>query len=183
MQKADEERIREKYGRITDILIQNNETITTMESCTAGLIASLITDREGSSAAFRGALVTYSNEVKIQHGVSVDILNTYGVYSVQTACEMARTARRVIPSDYSIAVTGTFGNADPENADSVPGEVFYAVDSRSGTRSCHLSVPVQTARYAYKWYMADAIADTVLALLAQDKKAEPRDMTEDKEND
>ena len=48
--------------------------ITTMESCTAGQIASLLTDTSGSSAIIEGAFVTYSNEAKIQIGVSDTIL-------------------------------------------------------------------------------------------------------------
>ena len=58
---AAEQAIRRKYERLTKELIKRELTITTMESCTAGQIASLITDTEGSSAVLPGAFVTYSN--------------------------------------------------------------------------------------------------------------------------
>ena len=63
---VDETRVRRKYQDITLRLIEMKLQITTMESCTSGLIASLITDTEGSSAVLKGAFVTYSNEAKIR---------------------------------------------------------------------------------------------------------------------
>ena len=66
---VDEKSVREKYRCLTRTLIEKKLTITTMESCTAGQLASLITDTEGSSAVLKGAYVSYSNEVKIRLGV------------------------------------------------------------------------------------------------------------------
>ena len=56
-----EDKVREGYARLTKLLIERKMTITTMESCTAGQIASLVTDTEGSSAVLKGAFVTYCN--------------------------------------------------------------------------------------------------------------------------
>ncbi|MGN0960180.1 MAG: CinA family protein, partial [Coriobacteriales bacterium] len=50
------------YRQLTLLLIERGLSASTMESCTGGLIASLITDTEGSSAVLKGAFVTYSNE-------------------------------------------------------------------------------------------------------------------------
>ena len=50
-------------------LIEHGISISTMESCTSGLLASAITDTEGASAIFKGGFVTYSNEAKIRQGV------------------------------------------------------------------------------------------------------------------
>ena len=77
--------IREKYRQFTLWLIEQNRTVTSMESCTGGQIASLITDTEGSSAALKEAFVTYSNEAKIRQGVPAEVIETYGVYSEETA--------------------------------------------------------------------------------------------------
>ena len=156
---------REKYARITRTLIRENKTVTTMESCTSGLIASLITDTEGSSAVMKGAFITYSNEAKIMQGIPEETIKSHGVYSIETACAMAQRCREVYGADYGIGVTGSFGNVDPANADSVPGEVFYALTGPEGTRSYHCTVPAQPSRYAYKMYMADRIADCVLEML------------------
>ena len=62
-------------------LIEKQTTISTMESCTSGLIASMITDTEGASAIFPGGYVTYSNETKMLVGVDEQVLRQYGVYS------------------------------------------------------------------------------------------------------
>ena len=59
---AAEAAVRRKYEKLTHRLIELGMTITTMESCTSGQIASLITDTEGASAILKGAFVTYSNE-------------------------------------------------------------------------------------------------------------------------
>ena len=65
-----EENVREKYDNLVKYLIKSNISITTMESCTAGQIASLLTDTSGSSAIIKGAFISYSNEAKIRLGVS-----------------------------------------------------------------------------------------------------------------
>ena len=75
---------------LVEILKNNNETISTMESCTGGALASAITDIEGASEVLKFSAVTYSNEYKIKMGVSSEVIDTYSVYSIETAREMAR---------------------------------------------------------------------------------------------
>ena len=162
---ADETRIREKYRKLTECLIARSISITTMESCTSGQIASLITDTEGASAILRGAFITYSNEAKIMAGVPASVIDTFGVYSGETAQAMAETARAAFRADLAVGITGSFGNADPNNRDSVPGEVFFAIAAGDRTLAFHRSVPPQPSRYAYKLYMADAVADALFACL------------------
>jgi len=154
-----EKEVREKYDNLVKYLIEKNISITAMESCTAGQIASLLTDTSGSSAIIKGAFVTYSNEAKIRMGVSERIINEYGVYSKETAAEMARVCRAFYDADIGIGVTGTFGNVDPNNKDSTPGEVFFAISMRDGTESFYCEVPEQPSRLYYKLYMANVIAD------------------------
>ena len=93
MEKNHEENIRKQYCEITKKLIEKGKTITTMESCTSGQIASLITDTEGASAVIKGAFVTYSNEGKIMQGVPAETIDKFGVYSKETAAEMAKACR------------------------------------------------------------------------------------------
>ena len=154
-----ERKVRKKYAELTKQLIRQRRTVTTMESCTAGQIASLITDAEGSSAVIKGAFVTYSNEAKIQQGVDADVIETYGVYSAQTAAAMAEACRKAYGADIGVGVTGSFGNADPNNADSEPGEVYFAIATSKGTTAYHCTVPKQSSRLSYKLYTADVIAD------------------------
>lgn len=123
-----ESSIRSDYARLTKTLIAKGLTLTTMESCTSGQIVSLVTDTEGSSAVVKGAYVTYSNEAKIMQGVPAEIIEKYGVYSKETAAAMAMTCRKSYKSNIGIGVTGTLGNVDVNNADSVPGHVYFAID-------------------------------------------------------
>ena len=160
-----EEEVREKYDDLVKYLIKNDISVTTMESCTAGQIASLLTDTSGSSAIIKGAFVTYSNEAKIRLGVSEKIINEYGVYSKETAAEMARACREFYDADTGIGVTGTFGNVDLKNKDSIPGKVFFAISTREGTESFYCEVPEQPSRLYYKLYMANVIADEMISAI------------------
>lgn len=158
----DEASVREKYAELTLSLIGRGVTITTMESCTSGQVASLITDTSGASAVLKGAFVTYSNEAKVREGVPAEVIDTYGVYSAETAVAMAEACRAAFGADIGVGVTGTFGNADPNNPDSVPGEVYFAIATDDGTTACHCAVPPQSSRLNYKLYMADVIADRLI---------------------
>lgn len=162
-----ESSVRQKYRDLTLLLIERGITVSTMESCTAGQIASLITDTEGSSAVFRGSYVTYLNSEKIRLGVPAEVIDSYGVYSEQTASEMARLCRRDFRTDLGVGISGTFGNTDPNNSDSVPGEVFFAISTAKETRSFHCTIPTQRTRFDYKLYMADTVADHILEELGK----------------
>ena len=155
----------EKYERITKLLIEKKLMISTMESCTSGFIASLITDTEGASAIMKGAFVTYSNEAKIRQGVPAGVIEAYGVYSGETSAAMAETCRHFYGADYGVGVTGSFGNADPANADSVPGEVYFAIAAASGTWVYHCLIPPLPDRFAYKLYMADVISGPLMEMI------------------
>lgn len=158
----DEASVREKYRRLTLRLIERGLTITTMESCTSGQVVSLITDTEGSSAVVKGAFVTYANATKVQQGVPAEVIEKYGVYSAETAVEMAEACKKAYGADIGVGVTGSFGNIDPNNADSVPGEVYFAIADHESTKPFHCTVPPQPSRLAYKLYMADVIVDKLI---------------------
>lgn len=150
---------------ITLALIDKGLTISTMESCTAGLVASLITDTEGASAVMKGAFVTYCNEAKVMQGVPAGIIENFGVYSGETAAAMARACRSAYGADIGIGVTGTLGRVDPANADSVSGEVFFAVEHPGGTVTRSLKLPPVDSRRAAKRQTAGHIAEAVMSLL------------------
>ena len=136
-----------------------------MESCSAGLVASLLTDTEGSSQILKGAFVTYCNEAKIMQGVPPEVIRRYGVYSLETAEEMALACRSAYNAQIGVGITGTMANADPENQDSVPGEIYLAIASDAGIRSRKLILPSVSDRLTGKLKAADALADDLLALL------------------
>ena len=117
----------QEKDKIVRKLIDTNTTISTMESCTSGLIASMITDTEGASAVFPGGYVTYLNKTKILCGVDEKIIKEHGVYSKQCARSMAETAQKNLHTEIAVGITGTTGNVDPNNADSMQGKVFFCI--------------------------------------------------------
>jgi nicotinamide-nucleotide amidase len=85
-------------------------TIATAESCTGGLVAAELTEVPGSSAAFVGSAVTYSDELKQRLlGVPEDVLRRHGAVSAETARAMAEGARERLGADVTVAVTGVAG--------------------------------------------------------------------------
>lgn len=91
---------------IVKYLINNQISISTMESCTGGLLANLITDIPDASRILKFSAVTYSTEYKIKMGVSKDIIDKYTVYSKETAIEMAKTISKFADSDLGVGITG-----------------------------------------------------------------------------
>lgn len=154
----------DSYYNLTNLLIQNNTTITTMESCTSGLIASFITDTDNSSKIFKGSLVTYSNEIKIKNGVNEDVIEKYGVYSEKTAIEMARAVKDIFKTDISIGITGSLGIVDPNNSDSKKGEVYYAINYLD-IKAYHIKCDDQGSKFLNKVYIAKHICDTLLDIV------------------
>jgi nicotinamide-nucleotide amidase len=113
------------------LLIARGLTLATMESCTGGLLASLITDVPGSSAAFRGGLVSYATALKEEWGVPREVIATHGVISVQTAHAMAQAARERLGADIGIGITGVAG---PDTQEDQPvGTVHIAIASADRT--------------------------------------------------
>ena len=163
--KYSEKQIRKDYAKLTKLLIEWNMSITTMESATAGQIASLITDTEGASAIFKGASITYSNETKIMQGVSAEVIHKYTVYSKETAEAMATACANMYGADIGIGVTGTMGNTDPDNADaSVPGQVYFAISMKGSVRSYVVEIPQQPSRLMYKLAVAKEVYDVLMRL-------------------
>lgn len=96
--------------KLTDSLLAKQLKITAAESCTGGMIASLLTDLPGSSAWFERGFVTYSNLAKQEMlGIKPELIQTYGAVSKQVAEAMAKGALTHSAADISIAVTGIAG--------------------------------------------------------------------------
>ena len=112
------------------LLLENNNTISTAESCTGGAIASLITSVAGSSAYFKGSVVSYSNEIKQELlGVKKETLDAYGAVSEQTAREMLSGILKKMKTDFGIAVTGIMGPGGGSEEKPV-GTVYVAVGNK-----------------------------------------------------
>ena len=95
---------------IADLLIKNNLTVSTAESCTSGLLASRLTDVPGSSQYFKGGSVCYSNELKINDiGVDSDLIERYGAVSEEVVESLAKNIAQKNNTDIGIGITGIAG--------------------------------------------------------------------------
>lgn len=112
---------------IGEKLRERNLTIACAESCTGGLLTSKLTDIAGSSDYLQGAIVSYSNEIKISAlHVNPETLKNFGAVSPQTAIEMAKNIREIFNTDIGVGVTGIAGPGGGSDVKPV-GLVFIAV--------------------------------------------------------
>ena len=149
--------------KVTKTLIQKNLTISFMESCTSGLLASMFTDTEGASAVFKGSLVTYSNEMKIKAGVPSEIISTFGVYSAECAKAMAQIAQKTYGTDIAVGITGTTGNTDPNNSDSVSGCAYFCIRIKDKSFDYYIEENVKGLnRKQIKQLYADTVYEKIL---------------------
>lgn len=125
---ADEDKtMQEILGKL---LLVNKKTVSTAESCTGGAIASLITSVAGSSAYYKGSIVSYSNEVKESLlDVKKDTLEKFGAVSEETVREMLSGLLHKLNTDYGIAVSGIMG-PDGGLPDKPVGTVWIAVGNK-----------------------------------------------------
>lgn len=108
-------------------------TLGTAESCTGGLIAKRLTDIPGASQAFKGGIVSYTNEVKENVlRVPGHLLARFGVVSAEVAAAMAEGVRQVLGCDLALSSTGVAGPDRDEDGNEV-GTIFVAIATPGGT--------------------------------------------------
>ncbi|MBF0473568.1 MAG: CinA family protein [Nitrospirae bacterium] len=96
--------------KIINICSSRGLTIGLAESCTGGMISEMITSVSGSSKVFKGAIVSYSDNIKESLlDVSKETLITYGAVSEETAREMVLGCRKKLLTDICVSVTGIAG--------------------------------------------------------------------------
>jgi len=110
-------------------------SLGTAESCTGGLVGGRITDVPGSSDVFTGAVVCYSNRLKIEMlGIAPELIAEHGAVSQVVAEAMAEGGRTRIGVDLAVAVTGIAGPSGGTEAKPV-GTVWFAIATAAGTDS------------------------------------------------
>ncbi|MEY3324234.1 MAG: hypothetical protein RLZ11_548 [Bacteroidota bacterium] len=115
---------------IGKLLLARNATVGTAESCTGGLIASLISAIPGASRYFEGSVVSYSNEAKQKLlGVNPSTLNQFGAVSEQVVKEMVVGILTSLGCTYAIAVSGIMG-PDGGSPEKPVGTVWIAVGNK-----------------------------------------------------
>lgn len=120
----EEETIEVVLGKL---LKQAQLTIATAESCTGGKIAEMLTSISGASNYFKGSVVCYATQSKIDVlKVSQKTIDDYSVVSKEVTVEMAQQAQKIFQTDYAIATTGNAGPNKGES-DAEIGTVFIAI--------------------------------------------------------
>lgn len=107
-----------------------HKTLSTAESCTAGRIASVITAIPGSSNYFRGSLVCYQDDVKVELlNVKQETIDQHDVVSEEVVKEMVIGANKLFHTDYAVAISGYAGPGGPDNgrAGVIVGNIWIAV--------------------------------------------------------
>lgn len=122
------------------ILKAKNKTMGTAESCTGGYIAHLITSVAGSSAYYKGSVVSYDNTVKENLlGVQHETLMSAGAVSKETVIQMANGAVQTLKVDYAVATSGIMGPGGGSE-DKPVGTVWIAVASKEKTETLKLNL-------------------------------------------
>lgn len=120
---------------VGESLLAAGLTLGVAESCTGGLVGSLVTERPGSSGYFKGGVIAYSDDVKrAELGVPAEMLKSAGAVSREVAEAMAEGARARLEVGLAVAVTGIAG-PDADGSRKPVGLTYIAVASRRGTAS------------------------------------------------
>lgn len=152
----------DNWKQIVNNLIEKEQTITTMESCTGGGIANAITNIPGASAVLKESFITYCNEAKIKQGVPEVLIDQYTVYSPEIAVAMAKAAKEQTSSNIGIGVTGQLGRIDPANPVEKLNTVWYSiVDEENNVLVKELHIP-DMERKEQKEYIIDKISNSLL---------------------
>lgn len=118
---------------IGNLLVQNNASISVAESCTGGYLGHKFTSIPGSSAYFKGGVLAYANEVKMNFlNVKEETLSKFGAVSEECIKEMAEGIRKEMNTSFGLATSGIAG-PDGGTVDKPVGTVWIALASENGT--------------------------------------------------
>lgn len=151
---------------LIELLTISKKTISTMESCTGGGVVNSITNIEGASEVLKFSAVTYSNEYKIKMGVDKNIIDTYSVYSMQTANEMSKKISMFTSSDFGVGITGKLNKKDPNNLYGDDNKVYISVYDRKNDTFYNKEVTVNSFdRKENKDYVLNEVFSLIYGLL------------------
>ena len=151
---------------VIETLKQKNYTLTTAESCTGGLIASMLTSVAGSSKVFASGFVTYANASKEQLlDVDAATLSRYGAVSEETVVQMAEGALKKSGAHYAVAVSGIAG-PDGGSEEKPVGTAWIAWGTADHIKTHRFFYPAErkTFQLVVAAYALDLIRRDVLQL-------------------
>ena len=129
-------------NKVVELLIKNNKTISTMESCTGGSLVNAIINIPGASEVLKFSAITYSNEYKIKLGVDSKIIDKYTVYSIETADEMSKVISNYTNSNYGVGITGKLSRPDINNPYGEDNLVFISIYNKDNNKYYHKEIKV-----------------------------------------
>lgn len=152
--------------KIINKLISNNETLSTMESCTGGYLVSCLTNVSDSSKVIKVSLVTYSNEYKIKFGINKETIEKYSVYSFEVSREMAKNVCDFASSTYGLGITGQINKKDENNPYGNDNEIFVSIyNSKTNEYFDFKVVCPSKERSECKEYIKEKVFDKLFELL------------------
>ncbi len=158
-----------KLEEIVKILTEQNKTVSTMESCTGGCLANAITNIPGASEILKFSAVTYSNEFKIKMGVPKEIIDTYSVYSIETAIEMSKKISEFTNSNYGIGITGKLNRVDPHNLSDDDNTVYFSIYNKDKNTNYNGSLKVtKETRKENKEEVINLIVDKLYEIIKKE---------------
>ena len=123
------------FQQLHDLCVEKKVSIATAESCTAGLLAAKITSIPGASSFFKGGIIAYQNDVKINLlGVSKSLIKEKTEVCAEVVQQMAEGVRNKFSADFSVATSGYAGPTGGSELNPI-GTVFIAISSKEKTIS------------------------------------------------
>lgn len=153
--------------KLIDELANRNLTIGSVESFTGGLFAKVITDVSGASQVYKGSIVAYSPEVKVNLvGIPQEYIDKYGVVSYEVCQQMAIKGQKLLGVDVCVAFTGNAGPSVCEEGTEV-GTCFMSIVYHG--QAWPIPLKLEMERNTLKQYCVEAIISTVLSIITQSK--------------
>jgi len=151
----------EPEKKLGEVLRKHKLTVSSAESCTGGLVSSLLTDISGSSEYVAENIVTYSNDAKRKYlNVKEETLKEYGAVSEQTAKEMAEGLKAQTKSDYTVSTTGIAGPTGGSELKPV-GLMYIGLVNNQKTKAIKVIAP----KYLPRVFMKKVFAKKALSEL------------------
>lgn len=123
------------FQQLHDLCVEKKVSIATAESCTAGFLAAKITSIAGASSFFKGGIIAYQNDVKINLlGVSKSLIKEKTEVCAEVVQQMAQGVRNKFSADFSVATSGYAGPTGGSELNPI-GTVFIAISSKEKTIS------------------------------------------------
>lgn len=163
IEKCDDiEDINKSAENAVKFLWENKLTFASAESCTGGLIGKLITDISGASQVYKGGIITYTNEIKINIlGVDEKLISKYTEVSSHVACSMAENIKNKFSVNIGVSATGFAGPTGGNENDPV-GTVYVGMACDEFTHVFRLSFFDGAKRDEIRLMTAKFIFDTML---------------------